>query len=148
MRWAYAAALLALASAAISLYWAVGGTALLDTVGGEIEELARERTAGALALICATVLAKLLAATLALSLVRPWGERMTRRARVRLSVAGGGVLALYGGVLVAAGALVLLGAIDPSGDVDERALRWHVFVWDLWFLVWGVCLWRAARACT
>jgi hypothetical protein len=56
------------------------------------------------------------------------------------------VLALYGGVLVVAGALVLAGAIDASGDVDEHALRWHVFFWDLWFLVWGVALALAARA--
>ena len=34
MRWAYLAAALALASAAFSLYWLLGGTALLDTVGG------------------------------------------------------------------------------------------------------------------
>jgi hypothetical protein len=65
MRWAYTTAFLALASAAVRLYWTVGGTALLDTVGGEI---------------------------------------------------------------------------DPSGDVDEHALRRHVFVWDLWFFVWGVAL--------
>jgi hypothetical protein len=45
MRWAYLAAGLALASAAVSLFWMLGGTALLDTVGGEIEELARERSA-------------------------------------------------------------------------------------------------------
>ena len=47
MRWAYLAAGLAVASAAFSLYWALGGTALLDTVGGEIEELARERAPAA-----------------------------------------------------------------------------------------------------
>jgi hypothetical protein len=23
---------------------------------------------------------------------------------------------------------------------DEHALRWHVFVWDLWFLLWGLAL--------
>jgi len=44
---------------------------------------------------------------------------------------------------------VLTDAITPSGPVDEHALRWHVFVWDLWFLVWGVALgiaaWRYAR---
>ena len=58
---AYAAAALAFAPAATSLYWAFGGTALLETVGGEIEELARERSAAALALIGATAAAKLLA---------------------------------------------------------------------------------------
>jgi hypothetical protein len=62
-----------------------------------------------------------------------------------LGTAGGILLTLYGGALVVAGALVLAGAIDPSGDVDEHALRWHVFVWDLWFFVWGVALVAAAN---
>lgn len=72
-RIAYAAAVLAFASAALSLFWTVGGSWLLDTVGGSVETLARTRSAAALAL-------------------------------------------------------------------DERVLRWHVFVWDLWFVVWGAAL--------
>jgi hypothetical protein len=48
------------------------------------------------------------------------------------------------------GALVLAGVIDPAGPVDRTALRWHVLVWDLWFLVWGLLLgvaaWRFGRA--
>jgi hypothetical protein len=87
------AAGLAFASAAVSLYWTAGGTALLDTVGGAIEELARERTPAALAVGAATVALK-----------------------------------------------VLGGAIAPSSDVDRRALHWHVLVWDMWFLVWGLAL--------
>jgi hypothetical protein len=38
-------------------------------------------------------------------------------------------------VLVLVGGLVLVDVITPTGPVDEHALRWHVFVWDLWFLV-------------
>jgi hypothetical protein len=140
MRWAYTAAGLAFSSAAISAYWTLGGTALLDTVGGEIEELARERSAGAVALGTATVAAKLTAAWLALALTRP-----APRAVVRVATAGGILLALYGGVLVVAGALVLAGVIDPAGDADKHALRWHVFFWDLWFVVWGVALLAAVR---
>lgn len=132
-RAAYAAAALAFASAAVSLYWALGGTALLDTVGGAIEELARERSAGAVALISVTVVAKLLGGGLALELA--WRRRLPTVALV-----GGALLALYGGVLVAVGALVLTGVIDPATAVDERALRWHVFLWDLWFLLWGAAL--------
>jgi hypothetical protein len=59
------------------------------------------------------------------------------------------VLTCYGGLLVVAGGLVLGGLISPSGPVDRTALRWHVFLWDLWFLVWGVLLgvaaWRYGR---
>jgi Protein of unknown function (DUF3995) len=145
MRWAYLAAALALASAAVSLYWGVGGTALLATVGGEIEELARERSTATVVTLGVVVLAKLFGAALALSLVQPWGERFSRRARTLLATVGGVGLALYGGVLVLAGALVLAGVIDASDDTDEYALRWHAFCWDLWFVVWGVSLWIAAR---
>jgi hypothetical protein len=42
---------------------------------------------------------------------------------------------VYGGLNVLLGALVLLGVIHPTGSVDRTALRWHVGVWDLWFLV-------------
>jgi hypothetical protein len=42
---ALAAAVLAFASAAVTAFWLLGGTLGLDTVGGEIEEQARERSA-------------------------------------------------------------------------------------------------------
>jgi hypothetical protein len=38
------------------------------------------------------------------------------------------------------GALVLSGTIHPAGSVDGTALWWHIGVWDLWFLVWGILL--------
>jgi hypothetical protein len=137
---ALAAAALAFASAAVSLYWTLGGTGLLDTVGGEIERLARERSAAAIAVVGATAVAKLLAGALALALLRS-----DRRPLFRAAIGGGALLALYGGVLVVAGALVLAGAIDSSEPVDEYALRWHVFLWDIWFLVWGAALALAGR---
>ncbi len=34
--------------------------------------------------------------------------------------------------------------VAPAGIVDRTALRWHVGVWDLWFLVWGILLALAA----
>jgi hypothetical protein len=137
---ALAAAALAFASAAVSLYWTLGGTGLLDTVGGEIERLARERSAAAIAVVGATAVAKLLAGALALALLRS-----DRRPLFRAAIGGGALLGLYGGVLVVAGALVLAGAIDSSEPVDEYALRWHVFLWDMWFLVWGAALAVAGR---
>ena len=60
------------------------------------------------------------------------------------------VLTAYGGLLVGVGALVLTGLVSPSGPVDRPALRWHVLLWDLWFLVWGLLLgvaaWHYGRA--
>jgi hypothetical protein len=56
------------------------------------------------------------------------------------------VLVLYGGVNVVVGALVLGGVVEVAGGVDRTALWWHVLVWDLWFVVWGVLLGMAAWA--
>jgi hypothetical protein len=49
-----------------------------------------------------------------------------------------------GGLYVAGGALALAGVVE--GAEDRVALWWHVLVWDLWFLVWGVLLGLAARS--
>lgn len=130
-----ASVLLALASAAITAYWTLGGTALLDTVGGAMESLARERTAGALLLGGLVVVAKLVVA--ALPLLLRW--RPGRLVRV-LTVLSGSLLTLWGGANVLLGGAVLTGVLDLGPVADERALRWHVLVWDAWFLVWGVAL--------
>ena len=141
---AYAACVLALLSALLSFYWAAGGTIGLDTVGGAIEELARARDPAGVALGLGAGLLKVAGGVLALALVRPWGGRVPRRLLGGVAWAASVVLALYGGLLVAVGALVLAGVIHPAGPVDRTALRWHVLLWDLWFLVWGLLLGVAA----
>lgn len=113
----------------------------LETVGGEVERLARERSTAFLAVGVVTLVAKLAAGGLALVLGDPGREG---RYVTALGFLGGTGLALYGGVLVVVGALALAGVLDPSGPRDEHALRWHVFFWDLWFLVWGLSLALAA----
>jgi Protein of unknown function (DUF3995) len=141
--------MLAFASAAVSLYWTLGGTALLDALGGTYERLARDRSMAALALGIGVVLIKVAGGLAALALVRPRGAGFGRRLLLVPIVVGSLILVLYGGVEVLAGGLVLADVITPSGPVDEHALRWHVFMWDPWFLVWGVALgiaaWRYAR---
>ena len=135
---AYAAAIVAFAYALLSLYWALGGDALVSTIGGYVEQFARR--GGALPALTA------LAATLAkvaeglLALVRPWGRMVPRGWLLAGSAGASALLVVYGGLTVLLGALVLLGVIHPAGSVDRTALRWHVEVWDLWFLVWGILL--------
>jgi len=141
---AYAACALALLSAIPSFYWAAGGTSGLDTVGGAIEELARARDPAGVALGVGAGLLKVAGAVLALALVRPWGRRVPPRLLSGVAWAASVVLTLYGGLLVAVGALVLAGVIGPAGPVDRTALRWHVLLWDLWFLIWGLLLGLAA----
>jgi hypothetical protein len=141
---ALVAAGLAFASAALSAYWVLGGTALLDTVGGYAEELARTRSPLALLVGLLVVAAKIAAGVLALALTRPVRRGPVRRLLVAAGGLGGALLAAYGGLLVAVGALVLAGVVRPETPVDRRALTWHVAVWDLWFLLWGLALALAA----
>lgn|SRR5215216_266005 len=143
--WAgYAACVLALLYAAVSFYWAAGGTAGLGTLGGQLEELGRARDQGIIALVLATGVLKVVAGVLALALVRPWGRALPRRVLLAAAWGGALLLTLYGGVLVTVEGLVVGGVITPPGPVDWRALRWHLFLWDPWFLVWGLLLGVAA----
>src|SRR5690606_33083270 len=128
--------------AAVTAYWTAGGTLLLDTVGGAFEELGRSRTGTAVGAGIVIVAIKVAGGILALVLARPPRALIGRRGIVRrfargLGIAGGLLLTGYGGLLVLVGGLVLTGVIAPSTPVNERALTWHVFVWDLWFLLWG-----------
>jgi hypothetical protein len=143
---AYAACALAWLYAVPSCYWALGGTAGLDTVGGAIQELARTRDPAGVALGIGAGVLKVAGGLLALALVRPWGRAIPRRLLRGVAWAASMALTGYGGLLVAVGTLVLTGMIGPSGPVDRTALGWHVLLWDLWFLVWGLVLGVAASA--
>jgi hypothetical protein len=129
--------------AAVSLYWAVGGTAGLSTLGGGIEELARARDPAIVVLIWVSVVLKVVGGVLALALVQPWGRAVPRRLLLLACGGGAAVLVAYGAVQMTAVALVELGALAPSEPVDPSVLRWRLFLWEPWFLVWGLLLGRA-----
>jgi hypothetical protein len=57
----------------------------------------------------------------------------------------GVVLVLYGAALTSGGLAVQVGVLQAAGDADERALRWHTYLWDPWFLAWGVLLLATLR---
>ena len=77
---------------------------------------------------------------LALALLGRGAGRLRRRALLIASGAASALLLLWGGANVLLGGIVLAGVITPAGSTDGHALRWHVFVWDLWFVVWGALL--------
>jgi Protein of unknown function (DUF3995) len=137
-----AAGLLGALYAAVSAYWGAGGTALLDTIGGTLEHEARDRAAGVLVVVWATVAVKLAASGIGLLAVAqprwlsPRWNRVMRGAAWLEAV----VLVLYGGVLTLVGLLVQTGIVHASVHADHKALRWHAFLWDPWFLVWGILL--------
>jgi hypothetical protein len=104
---AYAACALAWLYAVPSFYWALGGTAGLNTVGGAIEELARTRDPAGIALGLGAGVLKVAGGLLALALVRPWGRAIPRRLLLGAAWTASVVLTCYGGLLVAVGAMVL-----------------------------------------
>ncbi len=136
---AWAAAACAGAYAGVSLYWALGGTAGLGTLGGSIEHLARSRDAGAAAVIWATVAVKGAGAALALSLCQRWGRVVPHRWRAWLAGSSSVVLVVYGGANMIGETLFVLGVAGPAG-ADRTALHWHLALWDPWFLLWGLLL--------
>ena len=142
---AYGAAVWAGIFAAISLYWALGGMIGIDTVGGELADLARSGGAKAELLAWGVTVTKAAGVVFALALVRHWGRIFPRRLLLAAGWAGTALLVLYGGVLVGVELLVAVGIIDGASDMDYYAFYWHLALWDPYFLVWGVLLGIAVR---
>lgn len=141
VRLGQAACVVGLAYAAVSLYWAAGGTWLLSTVGGTLAQPGHGRAAAIIVAIWAAVVLKLIGAIvpLASTQVTPLLSAPAWRRRLRvLAWAEAAILTTYGLVLTGAGLLVQSGLIAPSADADHRALAWHAYLWDPWFLLWGV----------
>lgn len=135
------------ASAAVSAYWAAGGTRLLDTVGGDIERWGRERDTSVVVALAAIVILKAVVAAAALLATRvvPAPAWTAGRVPRLLSWVAAGGLTLYGGVLTAAGLLVQADVIAAGADADRHALAWHTWFWDPWFLLWGAAFAVALR---
>jgi Protein of unknown function (DUF3995) len=139
--------------AAVSAYWLAGGTALLDTIGGSIEQWARDRSGTTVAALAAVVAVKFGAAALGplvAAAAHPSAPRwLARPARWRvvrpLAWLAAAVLVLYGGLLTVVGLAVEAGIVSAAPDADERALAWHAWLWDPWFLAWGLALTATLR---
>jgi hypothetical protein len=144
-RWTgFTAAVVAVAFAAVSFYWALGGRGLLDTLGGQIE---RRASAGDDVLLVANAVAavlKVIGGVLALALVQEWGARLPRRPLLAVAWAGSALLVAYGALQVVTIALVALDLVQPAEPLDPRAVHWRLFLWEPWFLVWGLLLGAAA----
>jgi Protein of unknown function (DUF3995) len=134
---AYWACAWALVFAAMSFYWAVGGSAALDTIGGEIERQARDREPDFVASLWVTGVLKLLGAVVALALARRWGTGVWRRLVVIVAGVGGVLVALYGAAELVQHLLMATGAIDRSG-LDDTAVFGHLLFWDPWWILGGV----------
>jgi len=138
------AAALGVGHALVSAYWALGGTALLDTIGGSLEAWGRERDPALVAGLWVIVAVKLVVALAAPVLAGVGASRLPAwtRGRVprRLGGVAAAVLVAYGGLLTLVGLLVQAGVIEAADDADDRALAWHAYLWDPWFLLWGLAV--------
>ena len=144
--WAgYAAAVWAFAFAVPSFYWGFGGHFLAETVSGQLATESWTDHRGLQAVVLVTGVLKVVGGLFALSLIRLSWPRAMPRLIVRGGYAVSALLVVYGAVNVIGETLTETGAVKPSGTVDWHALRWHLFLWDPYFLVWGVLLGLAIR---
>lgn len=144
-RWAgYGAAAAAFSFAVVSIYWGLGGRWGLDTLGGDIERLARARDPAILAANWAAAVLKLAGGALALALVQPWGRRLPRRPVVVSARIGAVLLTVYGAVQLAGVLLVHVGVTEVATPVASEVVYWRLLLWEPWFVVWGLLLGAAA----
>jgi hypothetical protein len=136
---AYAAVGWWVAFAALSFYWAVGGTFGLTTLGESIESLAAEAELWFMTLVAVTGVMKLVPCLFVLSLIRPWGDRLPLKIRL-VAVGTMGVLSvLYGGVNMITKILIVVGMI-PLEEIDTAGFWGHLLIWDPIWVVGGVLL--------
>ncbi|MFE6775151.1 DUF3995 domain-containing protein [Streptomyces sp. NPDC057702] len=121
-------------------YWAAGGSVGLETVGGALERRARAREPGMVSVLRLTAALKLTAAALGPAVVRDGRRGLSRPPLRALCWAATAVLVAYGGLLTSTQALAEAGVFDASGRSDGQAFHWHLYLWDPWFLGWGLLL--------
>ena len=142
-----------LAYATISVYWAVGGRWLLNTVGISPSQPGQAGHLAALLAVWGAAAVKAVATVLPLLAIGLWPRTanggLRRLARV-LTWIEATILVGYGLVLTASGLLVQAGVIKAAAHADRLAREWHAYLWDPWFLIWGIfvflALWRSRPA--
>jgi len=138
LRFALAGMVLGLLYAAVSFYWGLGGTTLADTIGGSLERGGRAGDLVVVLALWAAAVLKVIAAVLPLLAIYRLGGARWQRLVVVLAWIEAAVLVIYGLVLTTVGLMVQFGVIAASASADHRALAWHAYLWDPWFLVWGL----------
>jgi len=120
----------------VGVYSGVGGTRLLDTVGGSLARPARTDDTTLTIAVWATEALKITAALLPLPTLRNPVTAGLGIARL-LGWIAPATLISYGATLTTAGLLAQADVIRSSASADRRALAWHTYLWDPWFLAWA-----------
>ena len=142
---AYLACFWAFAFAAMSFYWAAGGTLGLATQSEQI--LALMKNSGFVAFVWVTGILKAVVGLLALALVRPWGQRFPQWLLLTGTWGAGALFTLYGGANLAVRGVMALGLIETPEAMRSVAARWHLLLWDPWWLLGGVLFLLTAWQC-
>jgi hypothetical protein len=139
---AYAAAAWAFLFAAQSLIAATvamaGSGFGADTFAADFVRLARERDAGFIAVLWLALLAKSLGGAVALQWVRHWGMRAPRRLLRSVTYACGAAILPYGTVNLVQTVRMQTGALVVPPSLGERALAWHLWLWNPYWILGGL----------
>jgi hypothetical protein len=145
---AYAASLWAFLFAALSFYWGLGGRRGATTLGPAIMAAATDPLFVLVGLWGVGVV-KAIGGVVALALVQPWGQRLPRRLLRAAAGIGGGLAFLYGAASWVQHALMLSGVVTLPAGLGRTAARWHLFLWDPWWMLGGALFvalaWLARR---
>jgi hypothetical protein len=129
---ARAACVVGLLFAAVSAYWGLGGTWLLDTLRHSLEDGARAGNTDIYVAAWAAVVLKIMAAVLPLLALRPLGNPAWNRRVWALAWTAAAILISYGLAQTILGLL----AIHGSASADDRV--WSAYLWDPWLLTFGL----------
>lgn len=119
-----------------SLYWGLGGRALLETIGQGAVELRDEAPWWLFPMLLIVGVAK--AVAVAVPIANAKGLLPRPRLWRALSWLGAVGLIVYGGVYAVVAHLALTGRFGAA--TDPMGLAGHAYLWDPLFLGWGTCL--------
>ncbi|GAA5052395.1 DUF3995 domain-containing protein [Haladaptatus pallidirubidus] len=121
--------------AAVSFYWAFGGTAGVDTVSLG-QELAGEPWF--ITILWLTGILKLGGGVLALALVQSWGQLLPRRLVLVTAWGVSVLLVVHGSDFIIHGALTENGLIGLPAPAAWTTAHWQTFLWGPWWLLGGI----------
>jgi hypothetical protein len=130
----------------ISIYWGLGGTFGMETVGEGMLELALSGDAQLMLINWVSVVGKIGLGLLVLALLRNWGgDGLRRLLRIGLWI-GGILMLLYGGLNLIQHVLMVTGNVPIASLLGTpEAVRWHIFLWDPWWMLGGILFLLTAR---
>jgi hypothetical protein len=126
--------------------WAAGVDLGTETIAADVD-------AAGIAdpmLLAVTGVLKVLAGLVALALVRPWGRRIPRRLLLVAAWGAAAFFLVYAVVNLVDHGLMEAGARSIPEELGADAVRWHLLLWDPWWLLGGilfaVAAWQFSRA--